>query len=203
VRIPATVDECKNHTIVNNYFNNFANEYYGCCGIFGSYIKGCNIVNNWLNNPPYTGISVGWGWSNAVSGCSNVNIQYNRINRPVWLMSDGAAIYLLGYAAGTNVERNHATQIEGNSTAFRKVNFVVYIDTGGFGITVNHNSYSALSPINGTSGVSGGTEDLIAPELNKGLTDNSVVVPVGEGSPNHAGIVAAAGIESHWGILRS
>jgi hypothetical protein len=192
---PPVADECKGHVISNNLLQDFATEYYGSCGIFGAYFKDCTISNNWLDDPPYTGISFSWGWSNVQNGCSNITIQGNRINRPVWRMSDGAGIYSVGYAAGSIISQNFFNEIAGNSFSFRDVAFPIYLDSGSDGITVNDNKYANMSPINGVSGVSGGVHDLIAPILNKGGAANFVTEPV-------EGVATTEGLQPHWSTLR-
>lgn len=52
-----------NNLITNNLIENIANEYMGSIGIFIMAKKSTTIANNEIKNFPYSGISLGWGWS--------------------------------------------------------------------------------------------------------------------------------------------
>ncbi|MHA1791071.1 MAG: right-handed parallel beta-helix repeat-containing protein [Promethearchaeota archaeon] len=96
----------KNIDIINNYITNCCVEYMGGCGIFTGYVRNVRIEHNTLSNLPYTGISVGWGWSSKVTVLGNNSIKYNLIYAVMTYLHDGGGIYTLSTQPGTNVSYN-------------------------------------------------------------------------------------------------
>lgn len=87
--------------ISNNTISNIANEYTSSCAILVSFARETTIKNNTLSNFPYTGISLGWGFSRHIEHGVNV-IQNNYIDCSNQIMPDGAGIYTL-----CNLSNNH------------------------------------------------------------------------------------------------
>lgn len=88
------VDAINNNSILNNYIDNVANEYFSSVGIFIPYAKNTTIKNNTITGFPYTGISIGWGWN--VNHNVGVNIvSNNKIDCSGQILPDGGAIYTL------------------------------------------------------------------------------------------------------------
>ena len=98
----------KNLTIKDNYFTDIAWQEYGGCAICLNYCVNAKITKNTVTNTKYTGISVGWGWSDdAYPFLMNNEISYNRISCAINLMSDGSAIYLVGCQPDSKVFSNY------------------------------------------------------------------------------------------------
>jgi len=98
-------------------------------------ISGNNtIAHNLIYNVPYTGISMGWGWSDKDTACKNNIIEYNEIYNVVEALLDGAGIYLMGKQPGTVVRNNkiHDIPIRANVAG-------LYIDEGGKDIIMRDN----------------------------------------------------------------
>ena len=51
------------NTIADNVVRFVAKEYLGSCGITTFYTRGSTITHNEVYHVPYSGISVGWGWT--------------------------------------------------------------------------------------------------------------------------------------------
>ncbi|MHA1818979.1 MAG: right-handed parallel beta-helix repeat-containing protein [Promethearchaeota archaeon] len=96
----------KNIEIKNNYIVNSSLEYMAGPGIFTGYVRNVVISHNTISNLPYTGISVGWGWSPKETICANNSIVYNRIYGIMNFLIDGGGIYTLSTQPGTNVSYN-------------------------------------------------------------------------------------------------
>jgi hypothetical protein len=96
----------RDNWILNNYITNCSVEYMGGPGIFTGYVRNIRIEHNTISNLPYTGISLGWGWSNTTTILANNTIKFNRIYGVMNYLADGAGIYTLSTQAGTNVSYN-------------------------------------------------------------------------------------------------
>ena len=92
--------------IVNNYITNCSVEYMGGPGIFTGYVRNVRIEHNSISNLPYTGISLGWGWSGATTVMANNTIKFNRMYGVMNYLADGGGIYTLSTQEGTNVSYN-------------------------------------------------------------------------------------------------
>ena len=100
-------DLLQNNLIENNLISDVANEYKGCVGIFVAYAENAKIKHNEIRNLPYSGISVGWGWSNTATVAQNNEISYNLLDSVVTTLEDGGAIYTLSAQAGTEIHDNY------------------------------------------------------------------------------------------------
>lgn len=74
-------------------------EWLGTCGIIAFYSRGTRIIHNEVSHVPYTGISVGWGWTMAQEATwpsmpwdrDNV-VEGNHIHHVDGIMGDGGAV---------------------------------------------------------------------------------------------------------------
>ncbi len=95
--------------IYNNLMENIAMEYPSCPAIFFTHADGIDILHNTIQNVAYSGMSLGWGWSQVgfdyygtQANVRRANIAYNRITDYMQITSDGGAIYLL--SGNANIE---------------------------------------------------------------------------------------------------
>lgn len=59
-----TVVKCVHINGIDNcYFTETGNEDWGCLAIAAGYVSDIHIVHNEICEVPYSGISLGWGWS--------------------------------------------------------------------------------------------------------------------------------------------
>jgi glycosyl hydrolase family 141/parallel beta helix pectate lyase-like protein len=97
----------KSITIANNFITKCSVEYWGGCGIFAAYVQDILIEHNTICHLPYTGISVGWGWSEDATICKGNKVRYNHIFAIMKRLIDGGAIYTLSLQPGTEIIGNH------------------------------------------------------------------------------------------------
>ena len=76
---PPANQQTLNNTISNNYIARIGLDYKGAVGIITGYTYGAVIEHNEITNAPYSGISVGWGWSFEQSMLGNNQIKFNHI----------------------------------------------------------------------------------------------------------------------------
>ena len=75
-------------------------DYYGCCCIAAGYPAGLKIEHNIIRDNPYTGISVGYGWTLEPNAMHDNLIANNKISDVMNLLADGAGIYMLSMQPG-------------------------------------------------------------------------------------------------------
>ncbi|HDS06552.1 MAG TPA: hypothetical protein ENO05_02900 [Bacteroides sp.] len=98
---------CTNDIIRNNVIFRTGCDYYGTSAIVAGYPAGMKIEHNIIQDIPYSGISVGYGWTQAPNAMRDNRIANNRISGVVNMMADGAAIYTLSMQPGTIISGNH------------------------------------------------------------------------------------------------
>ena len=127
-------DSCNYISIRNNLFYRTGQDFRGAVAIQAYYVKGIVIEHNQILNVPYTGISVGWGWSGKPrSQTSRQNtIRYNRIGLFNSAGRDGGGIYTLGQQPGSVCSHNYIYDQHGEWGA-------LYFDEGTSGYVSENN----------------------------------------------------------------
>jgi hypothetical protein len=130
--------------IANNFLPDNSALFHGHTVITVFFSEDLTIEHNWIENSPYTGINLGWGWCDF-DGYEGTNhpewgqaprpsvlpgkptvvagkntIRANRLERTMSLLDDGGGIYTLGRQPGTIIERNY----------IRQTTFGIYNDEG-------------------------------------------------------------------------
>ena len=98
--------------INNNLITRIGQDYYGTCGIASGYTVGTVIDHNHLYDLPYTGISVGFGWTDELSAIKQVTVAYNHVEKVMNLMADGGGIYTLSKQPGSIIKGNYITNLK-------------------------------------------------------------------------------------------
>ncbi|WP_284646291.1 discoidin domain-containing protein [Paenibacillus silviterrae] len=142
---PRTVD--RRTSIRNNYLSQVGQDYYGAVGIFGGYVEEMAVEHNELTDMPYSGISMGWGFTTNTTALKNNTIRYNRISHVMKLLDDGGGIYTLSYQPGTRITDNYihdvlrspwTTMNQPPEKEWWK-NLGIYLDQNSSGMTVMNN----------------------------------------------------------------
>lgn len=129
-----------NITLSNNLINDVANEDWGCTGIAAGFVKNISIEHNDISDIPYTGISLGWGWTSEKNVMENNRVVANKIHRYGKQMYDVAAIYTLSAQPGSIVSENDIDSIYKALYAHLPGHwFYIYTDEGTSGMTVRNN----------------------------------------------------------------
>ena len=125
---------CSNNTISNNYITRVADYFWSSPGITAYYVDHLEISNNHLEDLPYSGISLGWGWifNTDSTTCHDNLIKGNFIKNIMTECYDGGGIYTLGQQPGTVIEQNYIR--------YCRLDYgTLYLDGGSSGITVRDN----------------------------------------------------------------
>lgn len=108
-------DAIVGNTIQDSTIDTVAQQFTGCAGVFVGYATRTTIDHNLVAHVPYTGISVGWGWSNAPSSLADNRITNNRVEDVMRSadrygeMEDGGFIYTLSNQPGTVISGNYGS----------------------------------------------------------------------------------------------
>jgi hypothetical protein len=89
-------------TISDNTVDMVALDYKDMVGIGAMLPQHMTISGNEVKNLPYTGISIGWNWTDRDHGMTGNLIYNNRIHDVLKLLQDGAGIYSLGMMKGNS-----------------------------------------------------------------------------------------------------
>lgn len=131
---------CSRETISNNSFTRCGVEDWGCIGICVGYARDINIHNNEVSQMPYTGISVGWGWTKHLNASRDNLIIANHIHHVGQILGDLGGIYTLSAQPGTVVAENYIHDMPPSPyVADPNHWFYLYLDEGSSYITVRDN----------------------------------------------------------------
>ncbi|PZP42495.1 MAG: hypothetical protein DI598_16860, partial [Pseudopedobacter saltans] len=130
----------QNVKIENNFISDVGNEDWGCVGIGFGYAKNIKITHNEIENVPYSGISMGWGWTPQKNVMENNLISQNKIHHYGRTNYDCAGIYTLSAQPGTIIEKNYIDSIYSATYAHLPTHwFYLYTDEGSSGIAIRNN----------------------------------------------------------------
>lgn len=138
---PADRREVCTHLQVNNcYFMEVGNEDWGCLAIAAGYVSDINIEHNEICEVPYSGISLGWGWTQTVNCMRNNRVHANLIHHYAKHMYDVAGVYTLGSQPKSFVTENCVHSIYKPGYVHDPNHwFYLYTDEGSSFITVRDN----------------------------------------------------------------
>ncbi len=101
--------QSEGNVVENNYITLVGREYEDCVGICAGYNRHLVVAHNEISECPYSGISVGWGWSDMGYGFQN-DILNNHVQKCVLVLRDAAGIYTLGNQG----DKDHISVWKGN-----------------------------------------------------------------------------------------
>ena len=131
---------CTQQHINNCYFTEVGNEDWGCLAIAAGYVSDINIEHNEISEVPYSGISLGWGWTQTVNCMRNNRVHANLIHHYAKHMYDVAGIYTLGSQPKSYVTENCVHSIYKPGYVHDPNHwFYLYTDEGSSFITVRDN----------------------------------------------------------------
>ena len=138
---PADRREVCTHQQINNcHFTEVGNEDWGCLAIAAGYVSDINIEHNEISEVPYSGISLGWGWTQTVNCMRNNRVHANLIHHYAKHMYDVAGVYTLGSQPKSYVTENCVHSIYKPGYVHDPNHwFYLYTDEGSSFITVRDN----------------------------------------------------------------
>ena len=142
---------CTNDVVANNYITHIGQDYYGTCGVTAGYPAGLKIEHNVIRNTPYSGISVGFGWTDKPNAMHDNRIMFNDIGHVMQLLCDGGGIYTLSLQPGTRIADNYIHDIRRSKWAGAWPIGGIYLDQASGGspdkpLLVEHNVFFIGDP---------------------------------------------------------
>ena len=131
-------DICTGDRIVNNRVMHIGTDYESSVGICAGYPRDILIANNEVAYAPYTGISVGFGWSSADNAMKNNRILNNEIHHTSQILCDAGGIYTLSKQPGSEMSGNYIHDIVLPEWADYGTSGI-YMDENTDGYTVKYN----------------------------------------------------------------
>ncbi len=129
---------CEGDRIVNNLVTRIGTDYQGAVGIAAGYPREILIANNEVSFAPYSGISVGFGWSDKENCMRNNRILNNEIHHTSLVLCDAGGIYTLSVQPGSEISGNYIHDITRPEWADYDT-AVIYMDEQTAGFTVKDN----------------------------------------------------------------
>ncbi len=132
---PGNKEIAKNNIVKNNYITRVGHRYPDAVGVQIFYTEGIKLSHNEIKNVPYTGVSIGWGWTlDATDGnvfaSKNNEMTYNLVEDYMQRAFDGGGVYTLGYQPGLKINGNYFKNGRYNYGA-------IYPDEGTRGTSAN------------------------------------------------------------------
>lgn len=103
---------CSREKISNNVIYDCGAEDWGCVGICAGYVRSIQISHNEIFNLPYSGISIGWGWTKLTNALRDNFISANRIHHVGQKLGDLGGIYTLSAQPGTVIAENVVSDMQ-------------------------------------------------------------------------------------------
>ena len=129
---------CEGDWIVNNLVTDIGTDYQGAVAIGAGYPREILIANNEVCNAPYTGISVGFGWSDKENCMRNNRSLNNEIHDTSQVLCDAGAIYTLSVQPNSEISGNYIHDIHLPEWADYATSGI-YMDEQTAGYTVKDN----------------------------------------------------------------
>jgi hypothetical protein len=126
-----------NDRVANSYFRDCGNEDWGSTAIAAGFPRGLTIEHNEVVDMPYSGISVGWGWTTLENAMRDNKILYNRIHDYMTRMGDGGGIYTLSNQTPSEIRGNYIYDLRRSASG--DPSSMIYLDEGSSGFLVRDN----------------------------------------------------------------
>lgn len=129
---------CDGDMIVNNEIYRVGRDYECAVGIAAGYPKNILIANNTIAYGPYSGISVGFGWTKTKNAMSGNRILRNEIYNVAEVLCDAGGIYTLSEQPDSEMWGNYIHDIKVPVWADYGTSGI-YLDEGTGGYYITHN----------------------------------------------------------------
>ena len=107
------------------------NDGIGGVGIYAAFSKDTLISHNEIYDLPYSGISIGYRWSDEPTTQSHCIVENNHIFNVMQKLADGGGIYTLGRQPGTIIRNNYIHDVKRSGFAHGGApNNGIFIDQG-------------------------------------------------------------------------
>lgn len=130
---------CRDNLVANNLIERIGLDYRSSVGIFAGFVSHTRIEHNEIHDAPYTGISLGWGWTDSETRLGHNRVAANHLYGVMSIMADGAGIYTLSKQPGTVIRENYIHDLVRSPWAGHSPIPGIYLDEGSSGILLSNN----------------------------------------------------------------
>ncbi|GCF10237.1 cellulose-binding domain-containing protein [Dictyobacter arantiisoli] len=142
---PGVEGDCINDVFKDNVTLNTAVLFLGHAAVAAYFVNKFDFEHNVIQNTPYNGLSMGWGWHNfngasdsvfpgrPTTVAGNNTVAYNDFFNMVQALTDTGAIYTLGAQPNTTLINNYLNGIPNHGKSEG-----VHMDEGSAGITMTN-----------------------------------------------------------------
>ncbi len=131
---------CSDIHVANNFITRCGLADWGCVGIAAGYVRNTRMEHNDISVLPYTGISLGWGWTKMTNAMRDNLIAANYVHQVGQRLGDLGGIYTLSAQPGTLVQGNVIEDLQPSAEVPDPEHwFYLYTDEGSAGITLRDN----------------------------------------------------------------
>jgi hypothetical protein len=131
---------CERIWVMNNLFTNIGNEDWGTVAIGCGFAANVSINHNEIENVPYSGISLGWGWTSNDNIMANNSVYANKIHHFGMHNYDCAGIYTQSKQTNSDISYNYIDSIYKAAYAHLPSHwFYIYADEGSSNIRFSDN----------------------------------------------------------------
>jgi hypothetical protein len=130
---------CAGLRIGDNVLTDCGTEDWGCVAISAGFVREFTIEHNEIFDLPYSGVSLGWGWTRSPNVMRNNVVRANHIHRVSRKMYDTAGIYTLSAQPGSLVAENAIHSIVMSPWVEKPHWGHIYLDEGSAFMVVRDN----------------------------------------------------------------
>jgi hypothetical protein len=194
---PGVEGDCSNDMFKDNVTLNTAVLFLGHAAVAAFFVNRFDFEHNVIQNTPYNGLSMGWGWHNfngandsvfpgkPTTVAGNNTVSYNDFFDMVQALTDTGAIYTIGSQPNTVMTDNYIKGIPNHGASEG-----IHLDEGSAGITVT-NSVIDVSPGALTFSAGNWGQQTNLTIKNTYSTNGSIYTPIANNSTEDAPLVYA------------
>lgn len=198
--LPYTVKDerivCSDELVADNLITNVANEDWGCLGIAAGFVKNLTIEHNEISDVPYSGMSIGWGWTHTANVMRNNRILANKIHHYAKHLHDVAGIYTLSSQPDSRIEENYIDKVYYSPYAHDPFLWLyLYTDEGTQGYTIQNNWIPIQKTLKNHNGPLGNVW-----KDNYAFVDPKIKENAGIRAPYSQDLAKEVVIDEQWGL---
>ena len=193
---PGVEGACINDAFKDNVTLNTAVLFIGHAAVAAFFVNRFDFEHNVIQNTPYNGLSMGWGWHNFNGASDSVfpgkpttvaghnTVSYNAFFDMIQALTDTGAIYTIGSQPNTVMTNNYIKGIPNHGGGSEGI----HLDEGSAGITVT-NSVINVSPGSLTFSAGNWGQQTNLTIKNTYSTNGSIYTPIADNSTEDAPMV--------------
>lgn len=137
---------CTGDLVAGNRIFHIGTDYEGAVAIAAGYPRDLTVEHNTIAYAPYSGISVGFGWTLEKNAMRNNRILRNEIHHTSQILCDAGAVYTLSAQPGSVLAENYIHDLRLPPWADYETS-AIYCDEGTSGYSIRENVLENLRDV--------------------------------------------------------